>query len=93
MITAYNYVRCAQDAMEANKRVATIAAFLTTSVTALDTDIAVNKVMGALTASFNSCMLSVIDAANTNNIPFICTYKVGQEKFFLLVIDSRGVLF
>ena len=51
--TAYQYVRAAHGAVEAQKRVATIAALVSTSATVLETDLATNGAMAAL----NVCLV------------------------------------
>ena len=62
--TAYQYVRAAQGAVEAQKRAATIAALLSSSAAMLETDLATNGAMAALNLAFNAYMNSVLEAGN-----------------------------
>ena len=90
--TAYQYVRAAQGAAEAQKRAATIAVLLSSSTAVLETDLATNGAMAALNLAFNAYMNSVLEAANGGNIPFLLTYKAGQHKIIILFIVGGVVL-
>lgn len=85
-------MRSAQGLMEAQKRAATITAFLSTSVVVLESDVATNSAMAGLHVAFNAYMQSVIEISNNGGTPFMLTYKVGQEKITFLVI-ATGVIF
>ncbi len=90
--TAYQYVRAAQGAAEAQKRAATIAVLLSSSTAVLETDLATNGAMAALNLAFNAYMNSVLEAGNGGNIPFLLTYKAGQHKIIILFIVGGVVL-
>lgn len=90
--TAYQYVRAAQGAAEAQKRAATIAVLLSSSTAVLETDLATNGAMSALNLAFNAYMNSVLEASNGGNVPFILISKSGQHKIIILYIVGGVVL-
>ena len=90
--TAYQYVRAAQGAAEAQKRAATIALLLSSSTAVLETDLATNGAMAALNLSFNAYINSVLEASNGGSSTFILTYKAGQHKIILLYVVGGIVL-
>ena len=90
--TSYQFVRSAQGAMEAQQRAATIAALLSTSACITTTDLQANAAMGALHVAFSQYMQACIDASNSGNIPFLLTYKAGQDKIIILFIVGGVVL-
>lgn len=92
MGTAYQFVRAAQGAAEAQKRAATIAVFLSTSGVALETDLATNGAMAGVHLAFNAYMHKVLEASNAANIPFILTFTDGQQQVIILFLVCGVIL-
>lgn len=42
--------------------------------------------MAGLNVTFNAYRKSVLEAGNSGNIPFLLTYKAGQEKIIIVFV-------
>ena len=84
--TSYKFIRAAQGAAERRARIATLAAFMSTSGRAVTTDPATNAATGATIASLISYMREVNAAGNGDNIPFILSYRTGQLQCMILIL-------